>query len=59
MDLTDALWHRSTRSGTNGGNCVEVAALPARHHESSDPPLTAELGDWRLRPDTNTCELCR
>jgi hypothetical protein len=26
MDLTGALWHKSIRSGTNGGQCVEVAA---------------------------------
>ncbi|WP_410814480.1 DUF397 domain-containing protein [Micromonospora sp. 067-2] len=25
MDLTDARWRKSTKSGTNGGNCVEVA----------------------------------
>jgi hypothetical protein len=24
-DLTGALWRKSTRSGDNGGNCVEVA----------------------------------
>jgi hypothetical protein len=24
-DLTGAKWHKSTRSGSNGGNCVEVA----------------------------------
>lgn len=24
-DLTGAVWRRSTRSGDNGGNCVEVA----------------------------------
>ncbi|WP_431904353.1 DUF397 domain-containing protein [Micromonospora carbonacea] len=24
-DLTDARWRTSTRSGTNGGDCVEVA----------------------------------
>ncbi|MGC1213777.1 MAG: DUF397 domain-containing protein [Micromonospora sp.] len=24
-DLTDAVWRKSTRSGGNGGNCVEVA----------------------------------
>ncbi|MGW0213697.1 DUF397 domain-containing protein [Micromonospora chokoriensis] len=23
--MTDARWHKSTKSGTNGGNCVEVA----------------------------------
>ncbi|SCE79043.1 protein of unknown function (DUF397) [Micromonospora matsumotoense] len=25
MDLTAARWHKSTKSGGNGGNCVEVA----------------------------------
>ncbi|MFI2711596.1 DUF397 domain-containing protein [Micromonospora sp. NPDC018662] len=25
MDLTNARWRTSTKSGTNGGNCVEVA----------------------------------
>jgi hypothetical protein len=26
MDLTGALWHKSSRSGPSGGECVEVAA---------------------------------
>ena len=31
MDLTGAQWRKSTRSSTNGGNCVEVADnLPGR-----------------------------
>ncbi|MER7165611.1 DUF397 domain-containing protein [Micromonospora sp. NPDC000207] len=25
MDLTHATWRKSSRSSTNGGNCVEVA----------------------------------
>ncbi len=25
MDLTGAQWRKSSRSGTSGGNCVEVA----------------------------------
>lgn len=25
MDLTGAVWHKSSRSSTNGGDCVEVA----------------------------------
>ncbi|RKN50944.1 DUF397 domain-containing protein [Micromonospora endolithica] len=25
MDVTDPRWRKSTKSGTNGGNCVEVA----------------------------------
>lgn len=27
MFLTDAIWRKSTRSGNNGGNCVEVTAV--------------------------------
>jgi hypothetical protein len=31
MDMTGAKWRKSTRSSTNGGNCVEVADnLPGR-----------------------------
>jgi hypothetical protein len=31
MDMTGALWRKSTKSGTNGGDCVEVADnLPGR-----------------------------
>nr|MDT0662210.1 DUF397 domain-containing protein [Micromonospora sp. DSM 115978] len=26
--LTNAVWRKSTRSDANGGQCVEVAALP-------------------------------
>lgn len=28
MDVNNLIWHKSTHSGTNGGNCVEVADLP-------------------------------
>jgi hypothetical protein len=28
MDLSSAVWRKSSRSGGNGGNCVEVARLP-------------------------------
>jgi hypothetical protein len=28
MDLSNATWRKSSRSGENGGNCVEVAAVP-------------------------------
>lgn len=27
MDLIGAAWRKSSRSGPNGGNCVEVAAV--------------------------------
>jgi hypothetical protein len=39
-DLTGARWHKSTRSGSNGGDCVEVARnLPGvvAVRDSKDP----------------------
>jgi hypothetical protein len=51
-DLTGALWRKSTRSGDNGGNCVEVASnLPGvvAVRDSKDPAgpvLTFALTTW-------------
>jgi hypothetical protein len=28
MDVSRLSWHKSSYSGTNGGDCVEVAVLP-------------------------------
>jgi hypothetical protein len=39
-DLTGARWHKSSRSGSNGGDCVEVAGnLPdvVAVRDSKDP----------------------
>ncbi|MGI5153197.1 DUF397 domain-containing protein [Plantactinospora sp. CA-294935] len=53
MDVTDARWHKSTRSGPNGGDCVEVADnLPGRvmvrdSKDRSGPVLTFEPDAWR------------
>jgi hypothetical protein len=35
MDVKDATWRKSSRSGGNGGNCVEVMAVvdDVRHAE--------------------------
>jgi hypothetical protein len=30
VDLTAAIWRKSTRSGNNGGDCVEVAVVRGR-----------------------------
>jgi hypothetical protein len=30
VDLTNAVWRKSARSGNNGGNCVEVAVVRGR-----------------------------
>jgi hypothetical protein len=53
MDLTGARWRKSSRSGTNGGNCVEVAAnLPGivAIRDSKNPEgraLVLAPGDWQ------------
>lgn len=54
MDLSEARWIKSTRSGTNGGNCVEVARnLPGvvAVRDSKDPDggtLALTPGQWRV-----------
>ncbi|MEV3921132.1 DUF397 domain-containing protein [Actinomadura coerulea] len=35
MDLTNVTWRKASRSGENGGNCVEVAGLPWRKSSHS------------------------
>ncbi|MEV0155382.1 DUF397 domain-containing protein [Micromonospora sp. NPDC050686] len=53
MDLTGARWRKSTRSGNNGGDCVEVADnLPGTVavRDSKDPAgpvLTFRPAAWR------------
>ncbi|MGV9213965.1 DUF397 domain-containing protein [Micromonospora sp. RB23] len=53
MDLTAAVWRKSTRSGSGGGNCVEVADdLPGivgvRDSKDSDgPALVFGPASWR------------
>lgn len=53
VDLTSARWRKSTRSGNNGGACVEVADnLPGRVYvrDSKDrngPVLAFEPAAWR------------
>ncbi|MFD0899080.1 DUF397 domain-containing protein [Actinomadura sediminis] len=39
MDLSNATWRKASRSGENGGNCVELAALPGSVavRDSKDP----------------------
>ena len=53
MDLTDARWRKSSHSGNNGGNCVEVARnLPGivAVRDSKDPDggmLQVSPEEWR------------
>ncbi len=51
--LDNAAWHKSSYSGSNGGNCVEVAALPGdslavRDSKNPDGPVLAfSRAEWR------------
>lgn len=51
-DFTNAVWHKSTRSGDNGGQCVEVAFLDmvVGLRDSKDkrngPVLVVDRGEW-------------
>ncbi|MEU5669325.1 DUF397 domain-containing protein [Micromonospora sp. NPDC047753] len=53
MDLSNARWRKSTRSGASGGNCVEVADnLPGvigvrDSKEPGGPALTFSPSAWR------------
>ena len=50
--LANAIWRKSSYSGSNGGGCVEVAALPGtvavRDSKNPDGPmLTFSRAEWR------------
>jgi hypothetical protein len=53
MDLSDALWRKSSYSGGNGGNCVEVASnlpgiIAVRDSKNpAGPALTFTPEAWR------------
>jgi len=52
MDLTGAAWRKSSYSGGNGGNCVEVAVLGGWRvvRDSKDPAgpvLAFSPAEWR------------
>ncbi|MFC7547260.1 DUF397 domain-containing protein [Plantactinospora sp. GCM10030261] len=51
VDLDNAVWHKSTRSGPNCDNCVEVAfvggAIAVRDSKNPDgPALVFTPGEW-------------
>lgn len=51
MDVTGATWRKASRSGGNGGNCVEVAALTGHmavrdSKDRSGPVLGFSERDW-------------
>ncbi|WP_433535054.1 DUF397 domain-containing protein [Micromonospora sp. CA-249363] len=54
MDLTNAIWRKSRRSGSSGGNCVEVADnLPGvvgvrDSKDPAGPALTFGPSAWQV-----------
>lgn len=47
----DLVWFKSSYSGSNGGECVEVAAAPGTIHvrdskDASSPSLNVSTGSW-------------
>lgn len=56
MDLNTAHWRKSSYSGHDGGDCVEVAALPGAvavrdSKNPAGPVLTLTSGQWRALLD--------
>jgi hypothetical protein len=51
--LDNVIWRKSSYSGSNGGNCVEVAMLPGHSRAVRDskdpggPNLTFNRDEWR------------
>ncbi len=52
VDLSHAIWHKSTFSNGSGGNCVETAKTPdggraVRHSKHPDgPSLVFTASEW-------------
>ena len=57
MDLTNAIWRKSTYSGSNGGQCVEVASnlpgvIAVRDSKNPDgPALVFTPDEWQAFVD--------
>ena len=53
MDLSNTTWRKSSYSGGNGGNCVEIAALPDHSRavrdskDPEEPKLVLAPTAWR------------
>ncbi|MFI0367776.1 DUF397 domain-containing protein [Actinomadura sp. 1N219] len=52
LDLSSALWRKSSHSGETGGECIEVAvvdpAVAVRDSKDPDgPKLVLAAGEWR------------
>jgi len=52
-DLSGVIWRKSTRSGPNCDNCVEIAAVPGAvavrdSKDAAGPALVFTPGQWSL-----------
>ncbi|MGP3966617.1 DUF397 domain-containing protein [Streptomyces sp. 6N223] len=50
--VPDSAWRKSSYSGSNGGECLEVAdgvpgAIPVRDSKNPGPALTVPADTWR------------
>jgi hypothetical protein len=56
MDMSSAVWRKSSYSGANGGNCIEIAAaahtVAVRDSKDPDGPVLAFTpNDWQQFAD--------
>ena len=56
MDMSSAIWRKSSYSGANGGNCIEIAAavrtVAVRDSQDPDGPVLAfRPKDWQRFAD--------
>lgn len=54
MDLTGAVWRKSSRSGPNGGDCVEVAAWRKNTRSGPDGGQCVEVAAWHKSSRSGT-----
>lgn len=60
VDLSRAAWRKSSHSGSNGGQCVEVArnlpgVVAVRDSKNPGPSLIVTAGEWRTFLDGVRC----
>lgn len=46
MDVTGAEWRKASRSGENGGDCVEIAPLWRKARRSAEQGECVEVAVW-------------
>ncbi|MFJ2596895.1 DUF397 domain-containing protein [Streptomyces erythrochromogenes] len=49
-DLSAAIWHKSSYSGGDGGECLEIATWPKSTHSGASGSVTVPVRDSKV-PD--------